>query len=398
MRLNRRLAASMAALLAAIFWMGQDSLGLQLQEKPQRPSPPAKPAPPRTPQNAKPQEEEPLQWHDVKTLEIEGRAFDDTQSHFDRLPKAAQEMVPRPVWDLSHNSAGMAVRFVTDAPRLDAQWTLRNKNIAMTHMPATGVSGLDLYIRSGESWRWVASTRPGETQRQSATFFTKLKGGKREYLLYLPLYNGVTEVKLGVPKGTSLIKAQPRTAGFDKPIVFYGTSITQGGCASRPGMAYPAIVARKLDRPMVNLGFSGNGQMDLAIGTLMGRIDAALYFIDCLPNMNAKMVSERTEALVAEIRKARPKTPIVLVEDRTYPLALLQPGRQESQAANRAALRAAFDRLKAAGDENLHYIRGQGQLGADGEDTVDGSHPTDLGMMRMAEFFDPQLRKILSPQ
>jgi hypothetical protein len=230
------------------------------------------------------------------------------------------------------------------------------------------------------------------------TLIGNLPAGRREYLMYLPLYNGVTSVEIGIPKGAMIAKAAPRAAERAKPIVFYGTSITQGGCASRPGMCHPAILGRRLDRPAINLGFSGNGTMDGDIAALLGEIDAAVYVIDCLPNMTAKTVAERTGPLVTAIRKAQPTAPILLVEDRTYADAFLIEGKAQKTAQSRAALRAAYDALVAAGDKNIAYLAGDNLLAADGEDTVDSSHPTDLGFVHQADAFQAALEPLLQKE
>jgi lysophospholipase L1-like esterase len=181
-----------------------------------------------------------------------------------------------------------------------------------------------------------------------------------------------------------------------KPIVFYGTSITQGGCASRPGMVHTAILGRKLDRPVINLGFSGNGKMEQAVTDCLVDIDAAVFVIDCLPNMNAAEVTANTGPLVATLRKAHPNTPIVLAEDRVYSDAFLKKDRAERNQTNHAALKKVFADLQGT-DKHLVYLPGEHQLGADGEDTVDGSHPTDLGFLRMADEFAKVLKPLLKP-
>ncbi|MFO0801660.1 MAG: SGNH/GDSL hydrolase family protein [Gemmataceae bacterium] len=182
-----------------------------------------------------------------------------------------------------------------------------------------------------------------------------------------------------------------------KPVVFYGTSITQGGCASRPGMVHTAILGRRFDVPVINLGFSGSGTLDPEMGDLIAEIDAAAYVLDCLPNLAPKQTAERTEPFVKALRKARPNTPIVLVEDRNYANAPWNPGLKERNTGNHAANKAAFDSLTAAGIKGLHYIPGERLIGDDGEGTVDGSHPTDLGFLRqaevMAEVLAPLLKK-----
>src|SRR5262249_29415705 len=159
----------------------------------------------------------------------------------------------------------------------------------------------------------------------------------REYLLYLPLYNGVKSVEVGVPKGAALTKASPRPADHAKPLVFYGTSITQGGCASRPGMVHTAILGRRLERPVINLGFSGNGRMEREMAELLAELAPAVYVLDCLPNMDAALVAQRVEPFVRTLRKARPDTPILLVEDRSYTTAFLLDGPKQRNATSRAA-------------------------------------------------------------
>jgi hypothetical protein len=332
-------------------------------------------------------------WHDVISWGVEGRLWEDEERlrWFDRFPAAAEKTVPQNVWNLSRESAGMAVRFETDAQTIRVRMNLLKEKLASPHMPATGVSGLDLYARDTTGrWRWVAATKP-EKQEFEADLITGLAPGRREYLAYLPLYNGVESLAIGVPEGTAFQGLAPR----GKPIVFYGTSITHGACASRPGMAHVAILGRRLDRPVANVGFSGNGKMDAAVGDLLARVDAACYVIDCLPNMDAKLVRERCVPLVKQLRAARPAVPIVLVEDRRFTNEWILPAKKAHHDANHAALREAFDALRRDGVGGLFYLQGDGLLGDDGEGAVDASHPTDLGFMRQADAFEPVLREAL---
>lgn len=336
-----------------------------------------------------------VHWYDVRLLGIEGQGWADTKDPFDRLPAKAEKTARPPVWSLSRNSTGLCARFVTDATTIHARWTVTGKNLALPHMPATGVSGLDLYVKATGKWQWVANGRPtGETT--TAQLATGLTAGEKEYMLYLPLYNGVSSVEIGLPKGNTLKKAEARPADKRAPIVFYGTSITQGGCASRPGMVHTAILGRKFDRPVINLGFSGNGTLDPDIADLMGELDAAVFVLDCLPNLSPAQVAERAEPFVKALRKAKPATPILLVEDRTSANAAVLPALAKRNADSRAAYKKAFDSLVAAGDEKLFYLTGDKLIGDDGEGTVDGSHPTDLGFLRQAEAFAEALKPILA--
>ncbi|MFM8290513.1 MAG: SGNH/GDSL hydrolase family protein, partial [Planctomycetia bacterium] len=140
---------------------------------------------------------------------------------------------------------------------------------------------------------------------------------------------------------------------------------------------------------------SGNGKMDESVGDLLARVDAACYVIDCLPNMDAKLVAERCVPLVKRLRAARPTTPIVLVEDRRLTNEWILPAKRAHHDANHAALRAAFERLEADGVGHLSYVPGDGLLGDDGEGAVDASHPTDLCFVRQADALEPVLRKAL---
>jgi hypothetical protein len=287
----------------------------------------------------------------------------------------------------------MMVRFKTDSSYIWADYTLFRERINGVNMTPIGASGLDLYARDDAGkWRWVGVARP-EKKEVRVELANTLKPGLREYAIYLPLYNGVEKLSIGVAPSAAFEPLAPRT---DKPIVFYGTSITHGASASRPGMVHTAILGRRFDRSVINLGFSGNGRMDAAVGDLLIKIDAAIYVIDCLPNMGAAAVREKCIPLVNQLRAARPATPIVLVEDRRYTNSWIQPKRDQDHSDNHAALREAYEKLKAAGVTGLFYIGGDDLLGADGEGATDGSHPNDLGFVRQADVMEPILRAALA--
>jgi lysophospholipase L1-like esterase len=333
-----------------------------------------------------------IRWVDVRDLYLEGKGWMDTLAPFDRLPGRAKGTVRDPVWNLSRHSAGMCVHFATDASAIRARWTLTQDRLAMSHMAATGVSGLDLYVKADQQWRWVGVGRPEVFPTNEGVLVDSIPEGVHEYRLYLPLYNGVTSVMVGIEKYRSI--RVPEAVSY-KPIVFYGTSITHGGCASRPGMCHPAILGRRLDRPIINLGFSGNGTMDLELATLFAELDPCVYVIDCLPNMAAEQITERAGAFVKILREAHSETPILLVEDRTYSRAFFVASQRRRNQTSRAALREVYDGLMAEGVPHLHYLSGEGLLRDDGEGTVDGSHPTDLGFVQQADAFEPVLRPLV---
>lgn len=335
-----------------------------------------------------------LAWHDVSTWDIEGRGWGDweRQRWFDRLPAKAEGSVTEKVWNLSRSATGMVARFETDATTIWVDYTLRGAQLNGVNTTPIAYSGLDLYARDSEGkWRWVKAIGP-KSQTLKGELVGGLAPGRREYALYLPLRNGVETLSIGVAAGVELTPLAPRETA---PIVFYGTSITHGASASRPGMVHTAILGRWFDRPVINLGFSGNGRMDAAVGELMVHLDAAVYVIDCLPNMNAAMVREKCLPLVKQLRAAQPDIPIVLVEDRRNTNTWILPARDAHHTANHVALRECFDQLKSEGVEDLYYIPGDHLLGLDGEGATDGSHPNDLGFMRQARVFEPILRQAL---
>jgi hypothetical protein len=339
-----------------------------------------------------------VEWLPATSLHLEGRGFSPGQlaTPFDRLPAHAEGVVRAPVWELSLHSAGICVCFRTDAKNIHARWSLRNPSLAMTHMPASGVSGVDLYVLTQQhGWRFVKCGMPTQQDDNTQELWRAADDAVptivRDFTLYLPLYNGISSLEIGIDQGSgSLLSAIPRPIASSRSVVFYGTSITHGGCASRPGMAYPAIVGRRLGIPTINLGFSGNGRMEPEVAALLAEIeDPACFVIDCVPNMNDESVAENGPGLVSTLRMSHATVPIVLVEDRIYAYnhSGLFPESVAQQRKNRAALRKVYDNAAAAADQGglLHLVEAEAQLGDDGEDTVDGSHPTDLGFMRQAD-------------
>jgi lysophospholipase L1-like esterase len=305
--------------------------------------------------------------------------------------------VREPVWTIGQRSAGICARFVTNAAAIKVRWTLRMERLGTEGMGAGAVSGLDLYMRDDRGgWGWVGRASPSQHPTNEREMVAGLREGWHEFMLYLPLYNGVESVAIGIAPDASLAKAPPRPADRRKPICVYGTSITEGGGASRPGMAYTAILGRRLDRPVINLGFSGNGPMELEVAQFLKELDAGVFVLDCLPNMDAAQVKERTIPFVKILRQARPDTPIVLVENIIYQGSGFVAERRERAQSKNTALEEVFRELSSSGMRNIFYVPGADLLGQDGEATVDGTHPNDLGFMRMADVLEPVLKRALA--
>ncbi len=334
---------------------------------------------------------------------IEGQAWSgEVQSPYDRFPARGEKTLNPDVWDLSHNSAGLYIKFKTNTEDLVVRYVLKG-NRTLPHMPTTGVSGVDLYaIDLNGEWVWAPGRFSfGDTVEYR---FPSLKVGEGapekdfEYRLYLPLYNGVQWLRIGIPKGK---RFNPMPLSPEKPVVVYGTSIAQGGCTSRPGLAWTSILQRKLDLPLYNFGFSGKGKLESSVIDLITEIDAKVYVLDCLPNMtpsggfSAEEVEKRVVAAVKAIRLKRPSTPILLAEhsggltDRIIDTSIYNNFSRVNEG-----FRKVFVRLVADGIKGIYTLSNE-EIGLGIDATVDGVHPNDYGMIQYADAYEKKIRLIL---
>lgn len=359
-----------------------------------------------------------LKYCDVRELGLPviGRGFADcirendtvSDGYYTRLPASMQGKVRKAVWDLGQNSSGIAVRFRSDSKCIGARWKLLN-NFGMAHMAATGVKGLDLYALGDDNqWHFAGTAQPNG-KVSSNVFIRKMDGRMREYLIYLPLYDGVTSLEIGIDSTAGIM--QPENPSLLPPvaenpaegaILVYGTSVTQGGCATRPGMSFTSILERKLHRQTINLGFSGNGRMDGIIAEAIARVPASVYVIDCLANCTYDIIRDSTEYFIRTIAEANPQTPILMLSNYCYPYHWLDAQFREDAAKENALWKEFCDRLRKEGYKNIRYIdlysdcnMKKSAIGPDHEGTVDGVHMTDLGFLRYAETLLPYLEKAL---
>lgn len=326
-----------------------------------------------------------LKYTDAKELTIINKGFDNTELLYSRLPEDMKSVTRKAVWDLGLNSAGVAIRFSSNSKAIGVKWELLN-NFNMSHMAATGVRGIDLYVLVNGEWFFVGTAKPNGKQ-SSNMLISRMAGEEREYMAYLPLYDGVTKVEIGCD--SSAFIAKPKNGilvpNVKKPLLFYGTSITQGGCASRPGMTYASIISRKLQQETINLGFSGNARMDKSMAEIIARIDAEKYVLDCLPNCTTQILKDSAYYFITYLAKAKPQTPIYMVENVIFPPSIADIQSAKELKEKNAYWEELYKKLRKEGYKNIKYIPAKGLIGNDGECTVDGAHMTDLGFMRMAE-------------
>jgi hypothetical protein len=333
-------------------------------------------------------------WIDLSGYQLEGQAIGyDYLRRYDRLPKYLMANIREELADLGHHSAGLAIRFDCDATELRLKWNPAEKT-KMPHMTALAMSGFDLYARDEQGkWRWAAAAKVWGNDYQ-VSLLKLPQAEQREYLLYFPLYDGVDSVFIGINEGAIFQPAKrPRTLAG--PLVFYGTSITQGCSASRPGMTYAAIAGRKWDAESFNFGFSGNGRMDTVLVDLFASIPASAFIIDCLPNMNKAMLADRGEMFIRKYLQASKEIPIVLIAGILYENAWLSPESKLEIEQENQLLLEIYGRIKKEYPNRLFYLAADDLIGSDGEGTIDGVHFTDVGFMRMAKKINQTLETIL---
>lgn len=335
-----------------------------------------------------------VKWIDGKRLPLEGRVFDDVDHYYDRMPSGISTNVNCGVRGMKHHTSGMMFRFRTDSKRLSFRWVPYDRNLAMDHMPSTGVSGIDVYRFDVSRGKWLyLSTGRIRDAEVGGNLVVPWRSGEA-CIVNLPLYNGIRSFELGIDPEAKIEALGPRASGVDKPVVFYGTSITHGGCCSRPGLAFVNMIGRDLDVPVVGLGFSGSGVMEYELSDVIARIDASCYVLDCLWNMasdpkaeNTRSVERNYEPFIRNLRAKRPDVPIVMA------------GRCDvfcgAVTAQEKFAKGLYEKLIAEGWKRLYFLPKNGMLGDDSEGTVDGVHPNDIGMRHMADAYGEAVRRAL---
>lgn len=313
---------------------------------------------------------------------------------FDRLPLSMKDSVRPDLWQRSKNTSGIGIRFRTNSTSIATKMELR-WNFSMNHMSFVGIKGLDLYCLNDEGkWQFVNATRP-KGKEQTFVLVENMEPAEREFMLFLPLYDGVLSLEIGVDSTATLMQPKVDSPRKEKKIVVYGTSITQGGCATRPGMCYSNIMCRDLDCEFINLGFSGEGKLDMVMAEALAKMDVNCYIIDCIPNCTLNDVEERAYNFVKYLREKRPEVPIVMVEGLLYPYSQYNTFFKKYLPEKNAALHDAFKALKKENKKNLYYMTCEGIVGYDEEGTVDGIHYTDIGFRRYADKMIPLLKKLI---
>ena len=335
-----------------------------------------------------------LAWHDPRDgkFKVEGFYWFEKEKRYHRFPAEAEKTVPPKVMKLAGCTAGGQIRFRTDSSRIVLAVRNSSGGVSATMAP-TGRSGFDLYVGTpGSEVFWNSGRPASDNVEWTDEIFSSNRRQMREFRLNFPLYNGVDSLLIALDKDAQILPPTP--LADSRPIVIYGTSITQGGCASRPGSAFTNRLSRMLQMEFLNYGFSGNGNNQDTVAKVIAQVkNPAMIIMDSEANsISVAKAQERVPVFLDILRAAHPQVPIVIVTKVTY-----GPRYGIGTPPLKKVFKDIYEKRLAAGDKNLYFIDGSEFWSEDfHENTVDGAHPTDLGFKQMADKMYPQLKKILN--
>ena len=303
---------------------------------------------------------------------------------FRRTPEDVAKSVSQWVYYLHTNTAGGRVRFKTNSPYV-AIYAELNEPGKMPHFPLSGSCGFDLYV--GEKYKGTFMP-PFDVSTSYESVIDLGNKKMRDITINFPLYSGVSALYIGLKEGCEALP--PDEYRVEKPVVYYGSSITQGGCASRPGNAYEAIVTQKTGVNHVNLGFSGSAKAEKEISDYICSLDMSAFVFDYDHNAPTTDHLRNThERMFKEVRESHPTTPIIMLSRPKYTLT-----REEKERVN--IIKATYENALSAGDKNVYFIDGKTLMRhCHNEGTVDNCHPNDWGFYSMAQALTKVIKKIL---
>ncbi len=323
-------------------------------------------------------------------IDLYGGFYDFEQGHFQRMPYKTAKEISLGVEVLSSCPAGMRARFRTNSKKFGVIAQYRSV-ATMSHMPRTGSSGFTVLEETEKGYRHVTTLKPDITNTQGFSGQTTLKGDSmRSYVVFFPLYNEyVTEIKFLFEADCVVEKGNKYK--YDLPIVYYGSSITQGGCCSRPDNCYQAYISKWHNVDYVNLGFSGGARAEDGMIDYLTTLKAKVFVIDYDHNApNAEHLKNTHYKLYSAYRKAHPDTSIIIMTEPDYD--------SDPKANERLrTIKKTYLKAKANGDNNVYFLDGRKLFGKQDREncTVDGCHPNDLGFYRMAVALNRVIKNLI---
>ncbi len=323
-----------------------------------------------------------IEWHDIRNAPFELYGLIDTGESYIRMPDEVASQVNDGVRRLATNTSGGRVRFSTDSPFV-ALVAEQSEFSIMSHMTILALTGFDLYCDDDANKGFVGSFQPNHLKKKTANI-VRCSGrdwadGMHSFTVNFPLYCTVNKVFIGIKKGSKL---ESGAKYEDKlPILYYGSSITQGGCASRPGMAYQSLIARENNVNFINLGFSGSARGEDIMAKYIADIPMSVFVYDYDHNApDAAYLRKTHERFLRIVREKHPEIPVIML---SMPCINIKDYQHEER---RQVVIDTYNKLKADGDNNVYFIDGCEMLNGDfkSDCLVDYCHPTDLGFTRMA--------------
>lgn len=320
---------------------------------------------------------------------------------FLRMPQEVAAAANSGVASNNLHTAGGRVRFTTDSQHIEIRVKM-SKITHFNHMPLTGTSGFDLYEdyeeEIGGGSRYLATFKPDYNMTEGYTSVVSLgnlgAAHERHFTINFPLYNGVDSLEIGLDEGASLSGGLRYLPVL--PVVYYGSSITQGGCASRPGLCYQNRISRRLNIDHVNLGFSGSARGEQVVADYIAGLKMSAFVLDYDHNApNVEHLRATHKNFYDTVRAKHPEIPIILASRPNFDV--LTPETREEVIARRRVVQDTYLAARQAGDKNVYYIDGEGFFrGVEADScTVDGCHPNDIGFLKMADCFGRILRRAL---
>lgn len=337
-------------------------------------------------------------WYDPRKnpFSIYGVNYDYEQGCFVRLPRSVAEQTSDGVLFLHSHTAGGRIRFKTNSPFVALKSVAPNVGV-MNHMPITVEYGFSIYING----QFCARVSPGfeeishDSEKEVETdglyeIPSHEKGALYDVEVYLPLYGGIKQLYVGLKKGSTILSDTPYK--YTKPVLFYGSSITQGGCTSRPGNDYISYLSRWLDTDVINLGFSGSAKAEDNMIKYLCSLDPSVFVLDYDHNAPDVQHLKNTHfALYSQFRSAHKNTPIIIMSKPDFYRCVI------TNTERRSVIYDTYLKALSLGDKNVYFIDGETLFGKKDYDscTVDGTHPTDLGFYRIAQSLLPVLKKAI---
>lgn len=338
------------------------------------------------------------QWYNAKQepIRLSGLPYFGEDKLYRRLPLKPAYPIRNEVDQLANCTAGVQASFQTDSPLIVVKVVL-DAPANMYNMPATSEAGLDIYEGHPKHMRYVGTTNFDPRQAEYQAVLSEFADtALRNFTVNFPLYKGVKELLIGVVPDSKVLAPLPYDS--NQSVVVYGTSITQGASASRPGMAYTNILSRKFNREFINLGFSGNGKGDPELARLIANLpDIGCIVLDYEPNCVDTATYGRTlPEFIRIIRNQKPVIPLLVISRIRYAKELCDPKMLKDRLERLEFQRELVNQLQQAGDKAIFFLSGEHLLGEDWDEcTIDGVHPNDLGFYRMASAMASVLQTII---